>query len=117
MVPYVFANIITDISHLSIGNMPQATVINRCTKEIFHIHPHDLRMVKPGEQFSNREIEIIRLLASGLNSGQIGDQLFISKETVRTHRKNILKKAKLTSTSQLIGYAIMHGLIVAKETR
>lgn len=61
--------------------------------------------------FSSRETEIIQLLIEGSNSRRIGEKLFISHETVRTHRKNILKKAGLHSTAQLLTYALTHGLI------
>lgn len=60
---------------------------------------------------SEREIEIIRKLGDGLTSSQIGDALFISEHTVKTHRKNILKKLNLHSSSELIQYALNNGII------
>ena len=61
--------------------------------------------------FTAREKDIVRLLINGLNSRQIAEQLHISMETVRTHRKNILKKAGVNSTTELVGYAMTHGLV------
>ncbi|MEO9869913.1 response regulator transcription factor [Ekhidna sp.] len=60
---------------------------------------------------SEREIEIIRKLADGLTSSQISNTLFISEHTVKTHRKNILKKLDLHSSSELIQYALNKGII------
>ena len=53
---------------------------------------------------SNRERDIVRLLIVNKTSNEIGEKLNISKHTVDTHRRNILKKLSLTSTSQLINY-------------
>ncbi|AJR04816.1 response regulator transcription factor [Siansivirga zeaxanthinifaciens] len=54
---------------------------------------------------TNREKEIIELIKKGFNSNEIAKKLAISKFTVDTHRKNILKKLNLSSTAELIGYA------------
>lgn len=55
---------------------------------------------------SSREIEIIQCLAEGHNSKEIADKLFISEHTVRTHRRNLLKKLEVGSSSELITMAI-----------
>jgi len=110
-IPYVFTNIITDISHLGLANIPQSTLINRANGDIFHINPNSLKLIKHQDDFSMREKEIIRLLTKGLTSKQIANQINISYETARTHRKNILKKSGLNNTAQLIGYAFTQGLI------
>lgn len=60
---------------------------------------------------SHRELEIIRLLSEGLNSRQVSQKLYISQHTVRTHRKNILKKTKCNSTVELVNLAKERGLI------
>jgi len=63
------------------------------------------------EIFSEREKEILRLLASGHNSKSISSILSISYHTVNTHRKNMLRKIKVKNTSELIGYALNNKLI------
>ena len=60
---------------------------------------------------SQREAEVMSLLAEGLNSEGIGQRLSISFHTVRTHRKNMLKKLGMKSTNELIAYGISHGII------
>ena len=55
---------------------------------------------------SNREKEILRLIGEGKTSNEIADELFISKSTVDTHRKNILKKINLYGKTDLIRFAV-----------
>lgn len=55
---------------------------------------------------SEREVEIIDHLIVGKSSKQIAEELFISKHTVDTHRKNILDKTKMSSIAELVGYLL-----------
>ncbi len=55
---------------------------------------------------SSREKEILRLIGEGKTSQEIADLLFISKSTVDTHRKNILKKMNLYGKTDLIRFAV-----------
>ncbi|MEZ4894200.1 MAG: helix-turn-helix transcriptional regulator [Saprospiraceae bacterium] len=61
--------------------------------------------------FSVREIEIIRKLSEGLSSKAIASELFISVDTVRTHRQNLLEKAKCHSTAELIAKCYQQGIL------
>jgi NarL family two-component system response regulator LiaR len=60
---------------------------------------------------TEREIEVVRLVAEGLNSREIGERLNISVKTVDTHRANILAKLDMHSTAELIKYAIRKGIV------
>jgi DNA-binding NarL/FixJ family response regulator len=60
---------------------------------------------------SIRELEIIQQNALGLSAKEIGEKLFISTHTVYTHKKNIMKKLQINSSSELILFAIKHGII------
>ncbi len=60
---------------------------------------------------SVREIEIIRLIANGYTTRQIATTLYRSFHTISTHRKNIMKKLGINSTSDLLMYAMNTGLI------
>lgn len=64
----------------------------------------------PGD-LSNREKEVIRLIAAGKINKEIADRLCISINTVITHRKNISAKLGIKSASGLSLYAMMNGLI------
>ncbi len=58
-----------------------------------------------------REKEILTLVAQGMVAKEIAADLHISPHTIYTHRKNILRKLKLTSPTEMIVYALEHGLI------
>jgi DNA-binding NarL/FixJ family response regulator len=60
---------------------------------------------------SKREKEIVKLVAEGLTNAQISRQLFISVDTVDTHRKNLYTKLNINNTALLIRYAIDNGII------
>ncbi len=64
-----------------------------------------------GAELSQREIEVLCQLAKGLTNKEIADKLFISINTVLTHRKNISAKLGIRSVSGLSVYAIMNGYI------
>lgn len=63
------------------------------------------------KQLSEREIEIIVLLAKELSSQEIAEILFISPKTVETHRHNILRKLGVKNTVGIIKYALKNGLV------
>ncbi len=60
---------------------------------------------------SKREVDIIRLVAKGLNSNEIGDKLHISKHTVDTHRRSILEKTECKNAIELVAYASKFNII------
>jgi DNA-binding NarL/FixJ family response regulator len=60
---------------------------------------------------SPREVEIVRLIAQGLIAKEIADELSLSTHTIYTHRKNIMKKLNMNSSSELILYALNNGLV------
>ncbi len=60
---------------------------------------------------SPREIEIVRLVASGLIAKEIASKLNLSTHTVYTHRKNIMKKLRFSTTSELVLYAVNMGIV------
>lgn len=62
-------------------------------------------------RLSDRELEILRLLASGMSVTRIGGELGVSVKTVSTHRKRLLTKLDLDSTAGLVRYALAEGLI------
>lgn len=64
---------------------------------------------------TNREREILQLLAEGKSARQIAGFLHVSIKTVETHRRNIMFKLDLGSTAELIKYAISEGLIVLES--
>jgi two-component system, NarL family, invasion response regulator UvrY len=65
----------------------------------------------PHEQLSDREFQIMFMLASGLKKSEIAEKLSISKNTIGNHRNNILKKMNLNTNAELARYAIQHNII------
>lgn len=65
------------------------------------------------DDLTEREQEVLRLLAEGFSNDEIADQLVISKHTVARHRENLMRKLNLHSRGELVKYAIRRGLIEA----
>jgi DNA-binding CsgD family transcriptional regulator len=83
-----------------IGLNGEPSYLNVETEKKFSILAGDL---------SKRELEILQQLAEGKSSELIGRQLFISKKTVDTHRKNLLRKTGAANTVELISTAVRKG--------
>lgn len=58
------------------------------------------------ETLSDRELEVLRLIGSGLGTQQIADQLHVSVKTIETHRGHLKEKLRLTSGNELVRYAV-----------
>ncbi len=60
---------------------------------------------------TEREVDVIKLVASGATNKEVSDKLFISSRTVETHRRNIMDKLGLNNLAELIKYAIKKGYV------
>jgi len=69
------------------------------------------------ENISDRETDVLRLVALGFTNNEISDRLFISVHTVMTHRKNITRKLGIKTVSGLTVYAILNKIIEAGEVK
>jgi len=65
----------------------------------------------PPDGLSERELEVLRLIALGHTNVEIGEQLFLSTRTVETHRAHIQQKTRVSTRAELVRYALDHGLI------
>ncbi len=61
-------------------------------------------------RLSYREVQVLRLISTGLTSAQIAEQLHLSSATIEVHRRNIMGKLDLHSIAALTRYAIQHGI-------
>lgn len=68
------------------------------------------RKTEPYERLTDREKEILKLLAEGYSSHQIAERLYLTAKTVLNYRKNIMEKLGVENPAQLIRYAIKMGL-------
>ncbi|HET8909640.1 MAG TPA: response regulator transcription factor [Ktedonobacterales bacterium] len=76
-----------------------------------------MQRVRAGEErdsysgLTEREREILKLVAEGYTNNQIGERLFISPKTVDTHRTHVMDKLNLHSRAELVKYAMRRGLL------
>ena len=63
------------------------------------------------QQLSNRELEILQLLAKGFTNKEISEQIFLSVKTVEAHRSKIYQKLGLKTRAALVDYALRHKLL------
>jgi two-component system, NarL family, invasion response regulator UvrY len=65
----------------------------------------------PHEILSDREYEVMRLLASGKTASEIADSLHLGTTTISTYRARILEKLNLKNNAELMRYAVQHGVV------
>jgi DNA-binding NarL/FixJ family response regulator len=67
-----------------------------------------------GLGITDREVEVIKLIAEGLSNKQIADKLCLSTHTVNTHRKNLMNKLKVNNTAGVLMFAVKNNLLEAE---
>jgi two-component system response regulator NreC len=67
------------------------------------------------DPLSEREREVLRLLALGHTNQEIAKMLYLSVRTVETHRAHIMQKLRLTTRAELVRFAIDHGLLEEQD--
>jgi two-component system, NarL family, response regulator NreC len=65
----------------------------------------------PPDDLTEREVEVLRLIALGHTNAEIGAQLYLSTRTVETHRAHIQQKLRRSSRADLVRYALEHDLV------
>jgi two-component system response regulator NreC len=71
----------------------------------------DAQVRAAADPLSDREREVLRLLALGHTNQEIAKMLYISVRTAETHRAHIMQKLRLTTRAELVRYALEHGLL------
>ncbi len=69
------------------------------------------REQRPHEVLSDREYQVLRMIASGLTVSQVALRLSLSVKTVSTYRARVLEKMNMKTTAELMHYGIQHNLI------
>ncbi len=95
-------------------NSPQETIIEQL-KLFFVKENGDTSTDSNNKELSLREIEVLQLIVKGSTNKEIADKLYISLNTVQTHRKNITTKLGIKTVSGLTFYAIMNGIISGED--
>jgi two-component system response regulator NreC len=65
----------------------------------------------PPDDLTDRELEILRLIALGHTNAEIAKQLYLSVRTIESHRAHIQQKLRRTTRAELVRYALEHGLL------
>jgi DNA-binding CsgD family transcriptional regulator len=99
----------TEITDLKSEGLPVLSYIGTDGEPSYFNVNIKAALTESQETLSPREKEVLILLIEGKLSKEIGEILNISKQTVDTHRKNMLRKNNLTNTGELIGKAIKQG--------
>jgi len=60
---------------------------------------------------SDRELEVIKLIAEGQTNGQIAETLFLSSHTINAHRRNVMQKLGVNNTASIVMFAVKEGLV------
>jgi two-component system response regulator DegU len=87
---------------LRISPGTQVLVLTACDEKEEHVRAEN--------GLTERELEIVRLVASGYKNKEVGSQLTISERTVKTHLTNIFQKLGVRDRVGLVMYALRHGL-------
>ena len=70
----------------------------------------------PPDDLSEREVEVLRLIALGHTNTEIAQQLYLSVRTVETHRAHIQQKLRVSSRAELVRYALQRRLVGGEES-
>lgn len=87
------------------------------TRKVLQELAHPAQQAQVSEPLSDREAEVLRLVAHGLGNPEIAATLGISEGTVRKHVSNIMSKLNLTSRTQAVLYALREGLTSLDDLR
>lgn len=111
----------SDVSHLKLPNNKNVSFISLTDQASYPnvgiengvFDPETARRENMllSETLSPREKEVLNLLSKGYNAEQISNMLHLSFNTVRTHRKNMLKKTRCANTTELVVQGLMEGLV------
>lgn len=116
LIPQETGGVFTIHNFIDISTFKSSNIV-----QFYVSGPEDSTIVFPDEElldykqthslFSTREKEILKLLAQGLSSNRIGEQLFLSPHTIDTHRRKMLSKARLENTTELITFCLENKII------
>ncbi len=107
-----FKLLIEAIKKVAKGKLAVSPVFNSIDlNKLFHKEKIDETSNKDNI-LTEREIQVLQMIAEGFTNTQIAEKLFISTGTVDTHRKNIMKKLNIHNVSGLVKYAIKRKIIV-----
>jgi len=109
--------LITAIESVNTGNPFFSPLISRKIMESYLKEDEDKKARGETDKLTNREKEVLQLIAEGYTNNEIGNLMNISVKTVETHRAHIMSKLDIHDVAGLIKYAIRKGLVVLDTGR
>jgi len=108
----------TELFELLVGVVKGETAMTRTLAgKLLKAVANSIAEDKKGEDtLTERELFVLRLVASGATNQDIAEKLSISINTVKSHLKNILSKLQLENRTQAATYAIQHGLVIPRDS-
>lgn len=103
------------VSHCEIENLILVPAVEALERKVYAANRNQTQSICSNQELSQREKDIIRLVAHGLANKEIADTLSLSFHTITTYRKNISAKLNIHSTAALTIFAILHGIVDPKE--
>ena len=91
-----------------------AGAIDAVLADRIYVHPAlaaRLVMNEPEDDLTERERQILRLIALGYTNQEIAGQLYLSVRTIEAHRRHILDKLRLSTRAELVRYALEHRIV------
>lgn len=105
----------TDVSHINYRPRKTIDLIHLCYN---HISYRGIEVPENGDMLSSlsgllsqRELDVLHFIAEGLDSKSIGEKLNLSQETIKTHRKNMLRKSGRSTMYQIVSDAFREGIL------
>lgn len=110
-VDMAFFNISFDVREVKKRIEQLMTTVDPVVNEVMDSEGEYGKIIKVKPVFSNRELEILQLIALEYTNEQIADKLCLAKRTVDNHRVNLMQRANAKNTAGLIGFAFRNGLV------
>ncbi len=107
--PVLMLNVCTDISHINKPDRVDFSISGNKQPVLEKFLQDEINC--DSQMLSKRELDIAKYLVKGKSSREISDLLCISKNTVDTHRRNMLEKTNRKNTPELILYCVENGLV------
>jgi DNA-binding NarL/FixJ family response regulator len=102
------AELIKAVKKLTRGGEYFPNQVTKIYKQVHDLYLKGKKILFKKKNLTERESTILRCLSLGLSHKEIGEKLYISPRTVETHKRNILSKLNLTTSADLIKYAVHH---------